>query len=200
VGLPDSGLSPQEPWEGSEPSGIDYRRGSRGGTLFGCDYHAEEHVDEPEPIRFSAIPSVMVTTTVHDNYFMLIELNYRMPVSPTDRDAVAKAELERRRRRFQAVQPFREHVPGFENAFIVRTSPRLCIRRGRLITCDYDVSHEDVIDARHFDDDILPHGFHDSAPRLQIEDGGTYGTPYRAPLVKGVQNLYAAGMMITSDR
>ena len=29
--------------------------------------------------------------------------------------------------------------------------------------------------------------------------GGTYGIPYRALLVKGVENLYATGMMITSD-
>jgi hypothetical protein len=37
------------------------------------------------------------------------------------------------------------------------------------------------------------------APHLQIKDGGTYGIPYRAMCVKGVENLYAAGMMITSD-
>jgi len=29
--------------------------------------------------------------------------------------------------------------------------------------------------------------------------GGTYGIPYRALCVKGIDNLYAAGMMITSD-
>ena len=30
--------------------------------------------------------------------------------------------------------------------------------------------------------------------------GGTYGIPYRALWVKGLDNLYAIGMMITSDR
>ena len=34
-----------------------------------------------------------VTTTVYDDYFMFIKLNYKMLVSPTDRDAVALAEL-----------------------------------------------------------------------------------------------------------
>jgi hypothetical protein len=141
----------------------------------------------------------IVTTTVHDNYFMFIKLNLKMPVSPTSRDAVAKAELELRRRQARAVELFRRHVPGCEKAFIARTSPKLCIRRGRLITCDVDITHEDVIGARHFDDDVMAYGFHDSAPRLQIRGGGTYGIPYRALRVKGIDNLLVAGMMITAD-
>lgn len=141
----------------------------------------------------------MVTTTVHDNYFMFIKINFKMPVSPTNRDEVAKAELELRKRQARAIELFREYIPGCEKAFIARTSPKLCIRRGRLITCDYDISHEDVIEGRHFDDDVMAYGFHDSAPRYQIKDGGTYGIPYRALRVAGVQNLLAAGMLITSD-
>jgi hypothetical protein len=140
-----------------------------------------------------------VTTTVHDDYFMFIKLNLRMPVSPTDRDAVSQAELELRQRQAQAVDLFRKYVPGCEKAFIARTSPSLCIRRGRLITCDYDITHEDVIEGRHFADDVLVYGFHDLAPRLQVKNGGTYGIPYRALCVQGLDNLLAAGMMITSD-
>jgi hypothetical protein len=141
----------------------------------------------------------MVTTTVHDDYFMFIKLNLKMRVSPTNRDEVAKAELELRKRQLKAVELFRTYVPGCEKAFIARTSPRLNIRRGRLITCDYDISHEDVVEGRHFDDDVMVYGFHDSAPRLQVKDGGTYGIPYRALRVAGIDNLLAAGMMITSD-
>ena len=142
----------------------------------------------------------MVTTTVHDDYFMFIKLNLRMPVGPTDRDAVAGAELDLRRRQVRAAELFREYVPGCEKAFIARTSPSLCIRRGRLIACDYDITLDDVLQGRHSDDDIMAYGFHDSAPRLQVKDGGTYGVPYRALRVAGVDNLLAAGMMITSDR
>ena len=147
----------------------------------------------------SRIGMSMVTTTVHDDYFMFIKLNLKMRVSPTNRDEVAKAELELRRRQLKAVELFRTYVPGCEKAFIARTSPRLNIRRGRLIACDYDISHEDVVEGRHFDDDVMVYGFHDSAPRLQVKDGGTYGIPYRALRVAGIDNLLAAGMMITSD-
>ena len=142
----------------------------------------------------------LVTTTVHDNYFMFIKLNLKLKVSPTSRDEVARAELELRRRQAEAVELFRRHVPGCEKAFIARTSPKLCIRRGRLLACDYDISHEDVIEGRHFDDEVFVYGFHDSAPRLQVKGGGTYGFPFRAMCVRGLDNLLAAGMLITSDR
>ena len=141
----------------------------------------------------------MVTTTVYDNYFMFIKLNLKMPVSPTNRDEVAKAELELRIRQVKAIELFRKYVPGCEKAFIARTSPQLCIRRGRLIACDYDITLSDVLEGRHFDDDVMVYGFHDSAPRLQIKNGGTYGIPYRALRVTGIDNLLAAGMMITSN-
>ena len=146
-----------------------------------------------------AIGMAFVTTTLHDDYFMFIKLNYHMPVSPTNRDASAAAELELRRRQQRAVELFRKQVPGCEKAFIARTSPSLCIRRGRLLSCDYDISLEDVLEGRHFPDEVMVYGFHDSAPRLQIKDGGTYGIPYRALIPEGIDNLLVAGMMITSD-
>jgi hypothetical protein len=141
----------------------------------------------------------LVTTSVHDDYFMFIKINYKMPVSPTDRDYAAEAELELRRRQSQAIELLRAYVPGCEKAFIARTSPSLCIRRGRTIACDYDITRSDVLEGRHFDDEVMIYGFHDSAPRLQIKDGGTYGIPYRALRVKDLDNLLAAGMLITTN-
>ncbi|MBT4504798.1 MAG: FAD-dependent oxidoreductase [Gemmatimonadetes bacterium] len=140
-----------------------------------------------------------VITTTRDDYFMFLKLNYKMPASPTDRDEAAKAELELRKRQAKAIELLRKWVPGCEKAFIARTSPSLCIRRGRLITCDYDISLADVLEGRHFEDDVMAYGFHDSAPRLQIKDGGTYGIPYKSLRPVGVDNLLVAGMLITAD-
>jgi hypothetical protein len=154
----------------------------------------KEFRDEAQKIMLA-----MVTTTVHDDYFMFIKMGFKMPVSPTDRDAVSKAELELRKRQAKAIELFRKYVPGCEKAFIARTSPTLNIRRARVIACDYDITSADVLEGRHFDDDIMAYGFHDSAPRLQIKNGGTYGIPYRALRVARVENLLAAGMLITSN-
>jgi hypothetical protein len=46
----------------------------------------------------------------------------------------------------------------------ISLSHRFCIRRARLITCDYDITHEDVIEGRHFYDDVFVYGFHDVGP------------------------------------
>ena len=139
------------------------------------------------------------TTTVHDNYFMFVKPNLKLPVSPTDRDAVSKAELELRKRQFRTLELFKKYVPGCEKAFIARTSPSVVIRRGRVISCDYDISHEDVIEARHFDDDVFVYSYHDTF-NYKVKNGGTYGVPYRALCPKGIDNLLVAGMLITSDR
>jgi hypothetical protein len=141
----------------------------------------------------------LTVTSVRDNYFMFLKVGLRLPVSPTDRDAVAKGELELRKRQARTVELFRKFIPGCEKAFIARTSPSLNIRRARVVACDYDISRADVLEARHFDDDIMAYGFHDMAPRLQVRNGGTYGIPYRALRVAAIENLLAAGMMITSN-
>jgi len=138
-------------------------------------------------------------TTVHDNYLMFVKCNFKVPGSVINRDDMAKAEMEVRKRQARAVELFRKYVPGCKKAFMARTSPTLNIRRGRLLTCDYDITHEDVIEGRHFDDDVMVYGFHDSAPRYQVKNGGTYGIPYRALRVAEIENLLAAGMLITSD-
>lgn len=143
--------------------------------------------------------SGLITTTVHDNYLMFIKVNYKLPVSPTNRDEVTKAELIIRQNQYKTLELFKKYLPGCENAFIARTSPTLNIRRGRTIICDYDITLPDVVEGKHFDDDIMVYGFHDSAPRYQIKNGGTYGVPYKALIVKGIENLLAAGMLITTD-
>jgi hypothetical protein len=176
-------------------------RGTRSGKPDQVIRVGAESVSLPDGFTEAArtIGMSMITTSVHDNYLMFIKCNFKLPVSPTDRDTVSKAELTIRKNMAKAVELFRKYVPGCENAFMARTSPKLCIRRGRRITCDYDITHEDVIEARHFDDDVFAYGFHDMAPSLQIKDGGTYGFPYGALCVKGIDNLLASGMLITSD-
>jgi len=144
------------------------------------------------------IGMAFITTTVHDDYFMFMKLNYQMPTSPTNRDEVVKAELELRKRMEAGIKLLRK-IPGCEKAFMARTSPSLAIRRGRCIECDYDISNEEILSGTHYEDDIMSFGFHDCAPRMQIKNGGTYGLPYRALRVKGITNLLAAGMLITSD-
>ena len=141
----------------------------------------------------------LVTTIMHKDHFMFIKVNVKIDASPVSRDAQAAAEYVLRKRQQEGIAMMRRLVPGCEDAYIARTSPSLCVRRGRCIACDYDMTNEEVISGKHFDDDIMYYGFHDFAPRIQIRNGASYGIPVRALTVTGVDNLYAIGMMITSD-
>lgn len=155
----------------------------------------------PEEFRqeAKAIGLSSVITTNRDDYFMFLKLNYTLDISPVDRDAATRAEIELRNRQQRAVELLRKWIPGCEKAFIARSSPSVNIRRGRCIECDYDITIDDVLKARHFDDEVLLYGFHDCAPRLQIENGGDYGVPFAALRPKVVENLLAVGMLITTD-
>ena len=130
---------------------------------------------------------------------MFIKCNLKMPVSPTNRDAVAKAELELRRRQAKAVELFRQYVPGCEKAFIARTSPTLCIRRGRLIACDYDITLPDVLEGAALR--RRRHGLR--LPRLRPaaadQERRHLRHPVPGPARDGHREPLACGMMITSD-
>jgi hypothetical protein len=138
-------------------------------------------------------------TTMHDGYFMYLKCNYVMKDGVTSQEAMSKAEIELRRRQAEALDLHRKHIPGCEKAFIARSSPTFCTRRGRTIECEYDITNEDITSGKHFDDEIGMFGFHDLAPKYHVGGDGTYGIPLRAILVKHLDNLFAVGMMITSE-
>lgn len=179
----------------------EYARGKRSGRkdqLIRLDGHWDK-LDPAIHEKARSIGMHTVTTTLHDDYFMFIKLNLHLSDCPSNRDALAEGEYELRRRQLEALDLLKQVVPGSQNAFIARTSPTVTIRRARCITCDYDISIDEVLSGTHFRDDIFAYGFHDEAPRLQIAGGSTYGLPLRAITVKGISNLYAVGMMITSN-
>ena len=179
----------------------EYARGLRSGKENQI-IRVSGHFSGPDPEVQQALRDLgmaVVTTTTHDNYFMFIKLNFSMPLPPTNRDALADAEYELRRRQQGAIALLRKHMPGAEKAFIARTAPTITIRRGRCIECDYDITNEEITKGLHFPDEVFSYGFHDLAPRVQIKDGGTYGLPYRSMIVKNRANVFAIGMMITSD-
>jgi hypothetical protein len=180
---------------------VEYALGTRSGEENKIVRVKMDRNKMPEPIKkeMSKLNIGYVTTTVHDDYFMFIKLNYRLKNGATDSDEVTKAEIELRKREYEAIKFIRKYIPGCEKAFIARTSPALNIRRARCIACDYDITLEDILKCKRFDDEVFIYGFHDNAPKIQIENGGWYGFSYRAMCVKGINNLFATGMMVTSS-
>ena len=89
------------------------------------------------------------------------------------------AEFEGRRRMQALLEFAREHIPGFERAYVVDFAPQTGVRQTRLLEGEYVVTKRDVMDRVHF---------HDTVCR-----GRDYYTPYRALLPVGVEQVLVAG-------
>ncbi|MFI3324546.1 MAG: FAD-dependent oxidoreductase [Clostridia bacterium] len=138
-------------------------------------------------------------TNLRNNYLMFVKANYKLDEPPMDPLVCSEANLILREQQIKLLDAMKKRFDGFEHAFIARTAPKLLIRRGRWIDCDYVLTPEEICSGAHFEDDIAYYGFHDCAPRYNIAEGKDYGIPYRALLPKGLENVYATGMMISKE-
>jgi glycine/D-amino acid oxidase-like deaminating enzyme len=125
----------------------------------------------------------------------------RIPnVDATDPRALTRAELEGRRQVREYHRFLRDRVPGFEASVVVGTSPSIGVRESRRIIGDYQLTRDDVLSARRFDDEIAlcgapieDHGAGGGTDWRYVADGGVYGIPYRCLLPAGVEGLLVAG-------
>jgi len=125
----------------------------------------------------------------------------RIPrVDATDPVALTDAELEGRRQVREYHRFLRDRVPGFEHSVVVGTSPSIGVRESRRVIGDYQLTRDDVLGARRFEDEIAlcgapiedHHAGGDTEWRY-VEGGGVYGIPYRSLLASGIEGLLVAG-------
>ena len=137
--------------------------------------------------------------SLHENNYTYINGVGLGKVDATDTVELSKAEPILRRRAMELAQMLKKHVPGFEHAYVSWTPVAAGIRYTRAVECGHDMTEEEIVGGKRFDDEVMLYGFHDCAPKIMIRNGGYYGIPYRAFLPKGVEGLLVAGRMITSD-
>ncbi len=128
------------------------------------------------------------------------------PVNGSDVEELTYGELEGRAQAAQLADFLREHVPGFEEAFLADTAPRLGIRETHRIEGEYALTAQDVLGGRKFDDGI---GRCAWPIERHVEGGETlwrflppgtwYTLPYRCLLPRGVSNLLVAGRCLSAD-
>jgi hypothetical protein len=124
-------------------------------------------------------------------------INYG-PNDGLDAEALTNAEVYLRGRMLDIGEFFRQNIAGCEACYVAGPAPSAGQRRGRAIRCEYELTQEDCVQARHFDDQIGCFSFIDN-PRDRVRDAGAYGIPYRALIPKGVDNLLVAGRMISVE-
>ena len=129
------------------------------------------------------------------------------PVDGADALDLTRGELIGREQAEHCAAFLRRHMPGFEDAFLSDTAPRLGLRETRRILGRYRLSEEDVLGGRRFDDGVCrgawPIELHVEDGRTEwrfLDDGLWYTVPYRCLLPEGIDNLAVAGRCVSASR
>jgi len=115
------------------------------------------------------------------------------------------AEWESRRQMRQIAAFLRQYVPGFEKAYVVQSGVHIGVRETRRILGDYQLTADDILQARKFPDVIArstypvdihnPEGTGTTLKRLPPEDA--YDIPLRCLLPQQVEGVIVAGRCIS---
>lgn len=116
-----------------------------------------------------------------------------------------RAEWIARRQMNQISAFLRKYVPGFERAYVAQSGVHVGVRETRRITGEYQLTAEDVLSARKFDDVIArctyPIDIHSPEGHgtvlKRVPDGDAYDIPLRCLLPQGVDNVLVAGRCIS---
>lgn len=125
-------------------------------------------------------------------------------VNGTDPQSLTWGEIDGRRQIHDIQQYLIKYVPGFENAWFVKTAPFLGIRETRRISGQYTMTREDIMSCRHFDDAIAVASYpldihHPQGGGCTLEwCGDCYDIPYRSLVPQRVKNLLVAGRCIST--
>jgi hypothetical protein len=123
-----------------------------------------------------------------------------------DRDFLTAAEQEGRRRA-RAVTEFLRTLPAFERAFLSHAAPQIGVRESRRVVGRYQLTREDVLAGRKFEDGVARAGWpielwedgRLGATYEYLPDGETYDIPRRCLEARDVDNLLVAGRSISAS-
>jgi hypothetical protein len=134
-----------------------------------------------------------------------LSLNGR-PIDGSSEEDLTYGEMEGRVQATRLAEFLRQHMPGFEEAFLADAAPRLGIRETRKIVGEYSLSESDVLGAKRFDDGIgraaWPIERHVAGGETVwkfLDKGTWYTIPYRSLVPQGVDNLLVAGRCLSAE-
>jgi hypothetical protein len=141
----------------------------------------------------------------------------RVIADATDPQDLTRAEMQGRIDAYTMFELWKQHVPGFENAYYISSGPYIGIRESRRIVGQYVLTETDIKEAKQFPDavatgcwylDLHPNyataGTANAAPgALGGLDGyqpSHYDIPYRCLQARDVANLLVAGRCHSATR
>ena len=128
-----------------------------------------------------------------------------LDVDASDIDDLTRAEMEAHLQIIPLVNMLKEHVPGFQNAFISSVNPVIGVRESRRIMGIKKLTAEDAINGRIPDDSValfsyfidIHHGKGEGTYTKSIME--PYGIPYGCTVAKDIDGLMMAGRCISVD-
>ena len=129
----------------------------------------------------------------------------RIPrLNPLDPFDISKAETEGRRQVWEMYAFLKKHVPGFKDALLLTSGPRVGVRSSGRMVGVHSITAEDILNETMFSDGIACCGYpidiHSDGAETKstfLRWGGYYSIPYRCLINNTVQNVMAAGRDIS---
>lgn len=118
-----------------------------------------------------------------------------------------RMEMEGRRQVHRYAEVFKKYLPGFEDAYLVCSGPRMGYRESRRIQGEYQLSREDVKNSRKYPKTSIARGGWGAELHLGDEDvtfgeerGAKYfDIPIGSLRPQGMKNLWCGGRIISAD-
>ena len=140
-------------------------------------------------------------------------------IDATDAEQLSKAHIEGRRLVNHLTEFIRKYCPGCEKAYLVNTGVQIGVRETRRIIGDYQLTLQDYLARRSFDDEIARNSYYIDVHLSKKEwaekeerksewkeeihtyaSGESHGVPYRCLIPRTLTNMLTAGRCISSDR
>lgn len=126
--------------------------------------------------------------------------------NPVDAEALSASETEAREQVYEMYKFMKENIEGLENCALIMSAPEIGIRESRRIIGHYEITREDLIGTKKFEDriargtyDIDIHNPSGSGTVIEhVPDNDYYTIPYRALIPLRAVNLIVAGRPICS--
>ena len=106
----------------------------------------------------------------------------------------------------EGVEILRRYIPGFENCYLLETSPKIGRRESRRIKGLYTMTSDDIRSQRQFDDVIAQacyqidiHNPKDAGSTIvRVPEGSHYDIPFRSLIPCNCDNLLVAGRCVSA--
>jgi hypothetical protein len=118
-------------------------------------------------------------------------INARGEIRREDMKQNAQLETAVRVQAVETARFYRNHVPGFENAYLLFMAPYFGARGGPCIDGEYTLTPQDAYIGKKFDD-VMFRNIHEGQPVHGGEKSG-FDAPYRMILPKGLDGLLVTG-------